>query len=101
MLRIADLLGVGATSARAFTQHTLPPECPSADAFLRTHRRQIKEGASGWSSRGQTRCVSAEAWAAHVAEQTSKRSRRPKLAIVEAPVDELDRALGIRTRAAR
>jgi hypothetical protein len=97
VLQVAALLGAAETSAPAtFTQHFLPPECPSADAFLRLHRSMVKAEAPGWHRRGQTRAVDASAWATYLQDQTAKRPRRPKLQ--ELAVDELDHALGIRPR---
>jgi hypothetical protein len=103
---IAAALGIGARAAAdTFTQDALPPDCSSRDVFLRRHRARTKARTPGWTKRGKTRAVTAEAWRADVEQETgATRARTPKLALVPAQRDvsaELDRALGIRTRAAK
>jgi hypothetical protein len=101
---LAAWLGIGAaTTAAVFTQHALPPDVASADAYLRLHRAQVKAGTPGWSRAGAVRSVTTDAWRIYVDEQTTRARRK---ATTTAPVaandadDELDAALGIRTRRA-
>jgi len=84
-------LGVGGSPA-VYDQAHLPPDAKSADSYMRRHRELRKAKAPGVWVRGKLLCCTAEGWAANITT--------PKLTLVEPArdVDELDRALGIRTK---
>ena len=75
-----------------------PADAKSADQFKRRHRQLRKAGIAGVWVRGKLLCCTAEAWASDL-----PKAKRPRLTVVETPKasvdDEIDRQLGIRTRA--
>ena len=104
-LRVLRAYFGAASTPDIFTQHRLPPDATSADAFLRRHRAQIDARAPGWTKSGKTRAVTADAWRADIEAETSREAaaRPRRLKVVEtAPVDavaEVAAALGVRLRA--
>jgi hypothetical protein len=76
------------------------PAGTTRDAYLRRHRTRVRDGVPGWSRVGAGRVVTAEAWAADVASETRGRRRAIKPTASNDVDDELDEALGIRTRRA-
>jgi hypothetical protein len=82
VLRMAALLGLTGAAPAVFTQDTCPPDCPSRDAFLRRHRLRVKSKTPGWTIRGKTRSVTADAWALDVQSETA-RAGAPRLTLVE------------------
>ncbi len=98
---IFDTLLSARETGEAFDQHRLPPGCRSVGVYLEKHRQQVKLGTHGWTRCGKTRCVSAEAWAASIQNETTKATKYrapPRLAVVPDVDDVLDEQLGIRTR---
>ncbi len=102
---IATVLGIAPSTPDLYTQDRLPSDCGSRDAYLRRHRERMKVMATGWTRRGMVRAVTRAAWEADVAHETiASRTRTRKLVALPAPRDvdaDLDRQLGIKTRAAR
>jgi hypothetical protein len=102
---------IGAVASRiapeVFTQHDLPPDAASQDAYQRIHRAHLRAGVTGWTKQGAVRAVTADAWRAYVAEQTAAARARPRRTspTERAPVAstdaaaELDAIFGIRRRA--
>ena len=90
--------------AVVYTQHALPPGARSRGAYLERHRQRVRAGVPGWSCSGQVRTVTAEAWAADVARETT-RTRAPKPAAPPPAANdvesEMDRRLGIKLRGHR
>jgi len=93
-------LGAGqAVTPAVYDQANLPPGV-TRDGFLRLHRARTRERVAGWSRRGKARLVTSEAWSAEIARDTSS-PRRLKTTFQGAPRsadEDLDRALGIRTK---
>jgi hypothetical protein len=50
-----EWLAIVATPAVVYTADSLPPNVKSRDSFLRSHRRQSKNGTPGWARCGQVR----------------------------------------------
>ena len=100
---VAAWLGLGAASLPAIYDQTQLPPGVTRDAFLRLHRARTKERAPGWSRRGKARLVTAEAWSAEIARDTSRAVPRRLKNVFQPPPKnldhDLDRRLGIRTRA--
>lgn len=92
---IAAWLGVGSAPATVYTQHRLPPDVASRDAYERRHRSLRRAGVQGVWTRGKTLACTADAWATEL-----PRESRPKLSIVATPSasDAIDAVLGIKTR---
>jgi hypothetical protein len=92
---IVAWLGVGPAQGVVYTQHSLPPDATSRDAYERRHRALRKAGIAGVWVRGKTHACNADAWATEL-----PRAARHRLAVVAPTLDaEIDAALGIRTRA--
>jgi hypothetical protein len=102
VLALVDALGLGHTTPSTFDAERLPPGI-TRDAYLRRHRDRVRAGVEGWSRVGQGRVVTAAAWAADVERETMRARRRSTTVTPVAANDaddELDAALGIRTRRA-
>jgi hypothetical protein len=100
VLALLDALDIGASASTTYSATSLPPGI-SRDSFLRRHGARVREGLEGWTRTGQSRVVTSEAWAADVERETA-RARRRSTTVAPVPSndvdDELDAALGIRTR---
>jgi hypothetical protein len=92
------LLAFVAAGAKAettvYSQHLLPSDCRSTDAFKRRHRLLRKAGVEGAYVRGKMLYATAAAWMTDVTW-----AKAPKLALVvtDDRESEIDEALGIRT----
>ena len=95
-------LGLGGAQASTYDADRLPPGV-TRDGYHRRHRARMREGIEGWTRVGQARLVSASAWALEVARETQRARTRSTTAAPVASndvVDELDAALGIKSRRA-
>jgi hypothetical protein len=104
VLQLADALGFSTPVAPIiYSTASPPPDVASGDAFARIHRTQLRASVQGWTKNGSVRAVTAEAWAAYVAERTRAARARPKRVSPTVAANDvsgaMDAALGIRTRA--
>jgi hypothetical protein len=96
---VAAWLGLGAPPTSTYDAERLPPGI-TRRAFLDRHARNVRAGVEGWTRVGRARVVTAEAWAKD-AEASTRKARARKVTPPTAAndiVDELDAALGIRSR---
>ncbi len=108
LLALLAALGIGQAIAPAtYDADHLPPRI-SRDGFLRRHAGRVRDGVEGWTRTGQSRAVTAAAWALDVESETQRGRARKRTAKAPVPPanddgdgrDELDIALGIDSRKA-